>query len=78
MIAEVVFMLPFDQILEFQLQAILEEKVKNTKKIKKEIKKLNPADVKFCCRSCNIDACAGEDIKVIETAHRVNVSKKFR
>lgn len=70
--------LPFDQIMEFQLQAILEEGVKNTKKTRKGIKKLNPADVKFCCRSCNVDACSGEDIDVIEKAHRVNISKKFR
>lgn len=64
--------------MEFQLQAILEEKVKSTKKSRREIKKLSPADVKFCCRSCNVDACSGDDIEVIEAAHRVNVSKKFR
>lgn len=64
--------------MEFQLQAIMEERVKNKKKTQEEIKKLSPGDVKFCCRSCNIDACSGEDIEVIEKAHRVNVSKKFR
>lgn len=64
--------------MEFQLQAILEERVKNTKKTKKEIKKINPADVKFCCRSCNMDVCSGEDIEVIEAAHPVNVSERFR
>ncbi|XP_075895860.1 interferon-induced helicase C domain-containing protein 1 isoform X2 [Nelusetta ayraudi] len=65
------------RIMEFQLQAILEERVKNTKKTKKEIKKINPADVKFCCRSCNMDVCSGEDIEVIEAAHPVNVSERF-
>lgn len=56
----------------------MEQKVKNTKKTQKEIQKFNPADVKFCCRRCNVDACSGEDIEVIEKAHRVNVSKQFR
>lgn len=72
-------MLPlFHQIEEFQLHAILEEEVKKTKKKKKEIKKMNRADVKFHCRGCNLDVCSGDDIEVIENAHKVNISKSFR
>lgn len=60
------------------MQAIMEERVKKTKKKQKDIKKENPSDVKFRCRGCSKDVCTGEDIEVIEKVHRVNVTERFR
>lgn len=68
----------FHQIFEFQLQAILERDVRVTKKKKKDFKKVSPSEVKFSCRGCNGDVCAGSDIEVIDSVHRVNVSPQFR
>ncbi|XP_022596472.1 interferon-induced helicase C domain-containing protein 1 isoform X1 [Seriola dumerili] len=65
------------QILEFQMQAILEEKVRVTKKKHKDMKTENPSEVKFSCRGCSLDVCSGEDIQVIENIHRVNVTPEF-
>lgn len=63
-------------ILEFQLQAILEEKLRMKQK-KKDLRTEKPSDLKFSCRGCSQYVCSGEDIQVIEDAHRVNVSSEF-
>uniref|UniRef100_A0A665TAX5 RNA helicase n=1 Tax=Echeneis naucrates TaxID=173247 RepID=A0A665TAX5_ECHNA len=65
------------QILEFQMQAILEKKVRMTKKKHKDIKTENPSKVKFSCRGCSLYVCTGEDIQIIAGVHRVNVTPEF-
>lgn len=66
------------RITEFQLQAIMEEKIRMTKKKQKGMKKESPSELKLSCRGCNKHVCAGDDIQVIENMHRVNVSPEFR
>ncbi|XP_005723472.1 interferon-induced helicase C domain-containing protein 1 [Pundamilia nyererei] len=66
------------RITEFQLQAIMEEKVRMTKKKQKDIKNESPSNVKFSCRSCSEPICTGDDIQIIENMHRVNVTPQFR
>ncbi|KAK2839744.1 hypothetical protein Q5P01_013484 [Channa striata] len=65
------------RITEFQIQAIMEEKVRMTKKRQKDIKTMNPSDVKFSCRGCSTQACTGDDVQIIENMHRVNVTSQF-
>uniref|UniRef100_A0A3Q3JZG7 RNA helicase n=2 Tax=Monopterus albus TaxID=43700 RepID=A0A3Q3JZG7_MONAL len=65
------------RIIEFQIQAIMEEKVRMVKKKQKVMKNENPSQVKFSCRGCNEPVCTGEDIQVIENVHRVNVTPQF-
>ncbi|XP_040912388.1 interferon-induced helicase C domain-containing protein 1 isoform X2 [Toxotes jaculatrix] len=65
------------RILEFQIQAIMEEKVRMTKKKQKDMKNANPSEVKFSCRGCSKHVCTGEDIQIIENMHRVNVTSEF-
>uniref|UniRef100_A0AAX7V647 RNA helicase n=1 Tax=Astatotilapia calliptera TaxID=8154 RepID=A0AAX7V647_ASTCA len=67
-----------NQITEFQIQAIMEEKVRMTKKKQKDIKNESPSNVKFSCRSCSEPICTGDDIQIIENMHRVNVTPQFR
>lgn len=55
----------------------MEEKVRMTKKRQKDVKTVNPADVKFSCRSCSTHVCTGEDVEIIENMHRVNVTSQF-
>ncbi|KAG7227530.1 hypothetical protein INR49_005345 [Caranx melampygus] len=64
------------RILESQMQAILEEKLRMKHK-QKDLRTEKPSDVKFSCRGCSQYVCSGEDIQVIEDAHRVNVSSEF-
>lgn len=66
------------RITDFQMQAINEEKVRINKQKQKVIKNVNPADVKFSCRCCSKHVCTGEDIQIIESMHRVNVTAEFR
>ncbi|XP_056144973.1 interferon-induced helicase C domain-containing protein 1 [Lampris incognitus] len=66
------------RITEFQMQSILEEKVRMTKKKQKKMKNESPSKVKFSCRGCNKHVCSGEDIQIIEKMHRVNVTPQFR
>lgn len=65
------------KITEYQIQAIMEEKVRMVKKKQKELKNENPSDLKFSCRGCSKNVCSGEDIQIIENMHRVNVSSQF-
>lgn len=66
------------QITEFQIQAIMEERVRQVKQKKKTIKDEHPSAVKFSCRNCSQHICSGEDIQIIENMHRVNVTPQFR
>ncbi|XP_054471030.1 interferon-induced helicase C domain-containing protein 1 isoform X2 [Anoplopoma fimbria] len=64
------------RIFEFQFQAIMEEKVRMTKKKQKHMQD-EKGEVKFSCRGCNKHVCTGDDIQIIEAMHRVNVSLEF-
>ncbi|XP_017279885.1 interferon-induced helicase C domain-containing protein 1 [Kryptolebias marmoratus] len=66
------------QITEFQIQAIMEERVRQTKQKQKAIKNENPSAVAFSCRGCSKKVCSGEDINIIENMHRVNVTTQFK
>uniref|UniRef100_A0A8C4HNM8 RNA helicase n=1 Tax=Dicentrarchus labrax TaxID=13489 RepID=A0A8C4HNM8_DICLA len=65
------------RIIEFQMQSIMEEKVRMTKKKQKGVKNENPSEVKFSCRGCSKHVCTGEDIEIIENMHRVNLTPEF-
>ncbi|XP_035532757.1 interferon-induced helicase C domain-containing protein 1 [Morone saxatilis] len=65
------------RIMEFQMQSIMEEKVRMTKKKQKGVKNENPSEVKFSCRGCSKHVCTGEDIEIIENMHRVNLTPEF-
>ncbi|XP_012729491.2 interferon-induced helicase C domain-containing protein 1 [Fundulus heteroclitus] len=65
------------QITEYQIQAIMEERVRLVKQKKKAVKIESPSAVTFSCRNCNQDVCSGEDIQMIENMHSVNVSPQF-
>ncbi|KAI3356209.1 hypothetical protein L3Q82_017456, partial [Scortum barcoo] len=65
------------RITEFQMQAIMEEKVRNTKKKQKGLKSESPSAVTFSCRRCSKLVCTGKDIEIIENMHRVNVTAQF-
>uniref|UniRef100_A0AAQ5X7M5 RNA helicase n=1 Tax=Amphiprion ocellaris TaxID=80972 RepID=A0AAQ5X7M5_AMPOC len=65
------------RITDLQLQAIVEKKVRTERQKQKVIKKANPSDVKFSCRHCSKHVCTGDDIQIIESMHRVNVTSQF-
>ncbi|XP_073329704.1 interferon-induced helicase C domain-containing protein 1 isoform X2 [Pagrus major] len=65
------------RIMEYQMQAIMENRVLVKKKKQKGMKNEDPSNVKFSCRGCNEPACSGEDIEIIEDMHRVNLTPKF-
>ncbi|XP_061735920.1 interferon-induced helicase C domain-containing protein 1 [Nerophis ophidion] len=65
------------KIKEFQLQAILEDKMKKTKSQQKGKKLAEPSEVELSCRKCSKLVCKGDDIQIIEGMHRVNVSPHF-
>uniref|UniRef100_A0A3Q2Z4S8 RNA helicase n=1 Tax=Hippocampus comes TaxID=109280 RepID=A0A3Q2Z4S8_HIPCM len=60
----------------FQIQAILEDKMRMT--TKKPAKNELPSEVKLSCRHCSKFVCTGDDIHIIEDMHHVNVSSQFR
>uniref|UniRef100_A0A8C1P154 RNA helicase n=1 Tax=Cyprinus carpio TaxID=7962 RepID=A0A8C1P154_CYPCA len=62
---------------EFQMQAIIEEKVKIKKKLLKGMMKEPPSKISLSCRQCSVFVCSGEDIEKIENMHHVNVTKQF-
>uniref|UniRef100_A0A3P9LKN0 RNA helicase n=1 Tax=Oryzias latipes TaxID=8090 RepID=A0A3P9LKN0_ORYLA len=66
------------EITDYQLQAIMENRVRQNRQNKKVMKNVNPAAVKFSCRHCNKQVCTGEDISIIEDMHRVNATVDFR
>ncbi|XP_043930713.1 interferon-induced helicase C domain-containing protein 1 [Protopterus annectens] len=65
------------EIQSFQMQIIMEKKMKQKKNLKKQIKG-DASMVEFSCRTCNKFVCYGSDIQVIENMHHVNVSKQFK
>ncbi|XP_042326442.1 prolyl endopeptidase FAP isoform X4 [Sceloporus undulatus] len=65
-----------NKIRGFQLQSIMEVKMKAKKEQTKAYKE-NPSLIKFLCKNCTKLICSGEDIQVIEKMHHVNVRKEF-
>ncbi|XP_048846960.1 interferon-induced helicase C domain-containing protein 1 [Brienomyrus brachyistius] len=63
---------------EFQLQTIMEKKVRKKKKQQKLMQNLDPGEVSFSCRNCSKAVCSGMDVEIIGTMHHVNVSEEFR
>lgn len=66
------------QILEFQIQAKMEYKLRMKNKKQEQIKNEDPYEVKFSCRGCSQEVCTGGDIEVMAKIHRVNVTPQFR
>ncbi|XP_020668240.3 interferon-induced helicase C domain-containing protein 1 isoform X3 [Pogona vitticeps] len=60
----------------FQLQSIMEIKMKH-KKLQRKTYTKNPSLVRFLCKNCTKQVCSGEDIQVIEDMHHVSVKKEF-
>lgn len=65
------------RIVDFQYQAILENKLSRSKAKQKGVKNESPSNVKFSCRGCNKPVCSGEDIEIIENSHTVNLTPEF-
>ncbi|XP_033842734.1 interferon-induced helicase C domain-containing protein 1 [Periophthalmus magnuspinnatus] len=65
------------RILEFQIQAIMETRLRVKKSKQKGISNSSPSELKLICRKCNIAVCTGDDIEIIENMHRVNLSPQF-
>ncbi|XP_077583961.1 interferon-induced helicase C domain-containing protein 1 [Stigmatopora nigra] len=65
-----------NKIEEFQMQAILEDKMRRVNK--KNSKTEDPSTVKLNCRSCGTFVGTGDDIQIIEEMHHVNLSTQFR
>lgn len=66
------------QIQEFQLQVIVENRLRMKTKKQEDIKNEDPSEVRFSCWSCSKEVCSGTDVEVIENIHRVNVTPAFR
>uniref|UniRef100_A0A8C8VM30 RNA helicase n=1 Tax=Pelusios castaneus TaxID=367368 RepID=A0A8C8VM30_9SAUR len=66
-----------NKIQSFQIQSIMEEKLKAKRDQLKTYKK-NPSLITLLCKNCHKMICTGEDIQVIENMHHVNVKKEFQ
>ncbi|NXA46653.1 IFIH1 protein, partial [Nothocercus julius] len=66
-----------EKIQTFQLQSLMEKKMKAKRDQCKTYKK-NPSLIKFLCKNCHKMVCSGEDIQVIENMHHVSVKKDFQ
>ncbi|XP_006004403.1 interferon-induced helicase C domain-containing protein 1 isoform X2 [Latimeria chalumnae] len=66
-----------NKIEGFQIQSIMERKMKNKKKQARQCQE-DPSIVTLHCRNCNVRVCSGKDIQVIESMHHVNVTKEFK
>ncbi|XP_013816237.2 interferon-induced helicase C domain-containing protein 1 isoform X1 [Apteryx mantelli] len=66
-----------NKIQTFQLQSIMEKRMKAKRDQCKTYKK-NPSLIKFLCKNCHKLICSGEDIQVIENMHHVSVKKDFQ
>ncbi|XP_061649242.1 interferon-induced helicase C domain-containing protein 1 [Phyllopteryx taeniolatus] len=64
-----------NRIEEFQIQAIIEDRMRKT--IKKNTKPEDPSEVKLSCRHCSKVVCTCDDIQIIGDMHHVNVSSEF-
>uniref|UniRef100_A0A8D2CZV0 Interferon-induced helicase C domain-containing protein 1 n=1 Tax=Sciurus vulgaris TaxID=55149 RepID=A0A8D2CZV0_SCIVU len=65
------------KISELQMQSIMEKKMKIKRSITKHCKD-NPSLITFLCKNCNMLACSGKDIYVIEKMHHVNMTPEFK
>ncbi|XP_006879421.1 PREDICTED: interferon-induced helicase C domain-containing protein 1 [Elephantulus edwardii] len=65
------------KILELQMQSIMEKKMKSKRMTAKHYKD-NPSLITFLCKNCNVLACTGDDIHVIEKMHHVNMTPEFK
>ncbi|NXM33802.1 IFIH1 protein, partial [Oxyruncus cristatus] len=65
------------KIQNFQLQSIVEKKMK-AKRDQRKTHKENPSLITFLCKNCHKLICSGEDIQVIEYMHHVMVKKDFQ
>lgn len=72
------FVVVFDQIKGFQIQAIMEKRVQAKKKKQKGMQQEDPSKVSFSCRHCDKTVFSGDSIKVIENMHHVNITSQFR
>ncbi|XP_071667077.1 interferon-induced helicase C domain-containing protein 1 isoform X2 [Patagioenas fasciata] len=66
-----------NKIQDFQLQSIVEKKMKTKRDQCKTCKK-NPSLITFLCKNCHKLICSGEDIQVIGNMHHVSVKKDFQ
>ncbi|NXE46517.1 IFIH1 protein, partial [Casuarius casuarius] len=66
-----------NKIQTFQLQSIMEKRMKAKRDQCKTYKK-NPSLIKFLCKNCHKLICSGEDIQVIENMHHVSVKEDFQ
>ncbi|XP_009899493.2 interferon-induced helicase C domain-containing protein 1 [Dryobates pubescens] len=66
-----------NKIQEFQLQSVLERRMK-AKRDQHKTHKKNSSLIKFLCKNCHKLICSGEDIQVIEKMHHVSVKKDFQ
>ncbi|XP_041936600.1 interferon-induced helicase C domain-containing protein 1-like [Alosa sapidissima] len=67
-----------DKVMGDQLEALMEKKLRQRKSDERVRRLLPPSAVKFRCRGCEVVACEGTDIEVIEDAHHVNLTEDFR
>lgn len=65
------------KILELQMQSVMEKKMKVKKSVAKQCKD-DPSSISFLCKNCNVFACSGEYIHVIEKMHHVNMTLEFK
>ncbi|KAJ7345706.1 hypothetical protein JRQ81_001656 [Phrynocephalus forsythii] len=65
-----------NKIQEFQLQSIMEVKMKEKKSQRKKYEK-TPSLISFFCKNCSKQVCSGEDIQVIADMHHVSIKKEF-
>ncbi|KAM5280009.1 interferon-induced helicase C domain-containing protein 1 [Ctenodactylus gundi] len=65
------------KILGFQMQSIMEKKMKIKRSMAKHYKS-NPSSITFLCKNCNMLACTGANIHVIEKMHHVNMTPEFK
>ncbi|XP_078526859.1 interferon-induced helicase C domain-containing protein 1 [Lissotriton helveticus] len=65
------------KIQEFQVQSVMEKKMKTKKKNCKKYQE-NPSLVSFHCRKCNVLVCTGQEIQVIENMHHVITNPEFK
>ncbi|KAJ1080569.1 hypothetical protein NDU88_000764 [Pleurodeles waltl] len=65
------------KIQEFQVQSVMEKKMKTKKKNCKKYQE-NPSMVSFHCRNCNVQVCTGQEIQVIENMHHVICNPEFK
>ncbi|KAM9296229.1 ATP-dependent RNA helicase DHX58 [Gastrophryne carolinensis] len=64
------------KILDLQIESLVQQKVKQAKA--EEKKKFRPEDVRFDCRNCNIAVAHGNDFRLVEGSHHVNVNPEFK